>query len=82
MLNTALFGTYCISVGAIIYNQVRIKWQDDFNRELHDYREFDFHDEKFKKEKFEGKGFKCIVLAKYREQLEGEEPAEEDHILF
>ena len=66
MLNSALFGTYCVSVGAIVYNTVRIKWQDDFSREIKDYREYDFNHEKMEKEQFEDKPVKCIVLAKYK----------------
>lgn len=58
---------------------MRIKWQDDLNREIKEYREYHFQDEKFKKEQFEGKPVKCIVLAKYKHDME---EAEEDLALF
>jgi len=65
-LNSVLFGTYCVSIGAIVYNFSRIKYQDDYEREIKEYREYEFENEKLKKQHFE-KDVKCIILAKHSE---------------
>ena len=67
MLNSVLFGTYCFSIGAIIYNLNRIKMQDDYEREIKEYREYEFENEKLKKEHFQ-KDVKCIILGKHQEK--------------
>lgn len=68
MLNSILFGTYSLSIGAIIYNLAKIKLQDDFESEIRQYREYDYNNEKLKKQDFlKGKETKCIILAKYKD---------------
>jgi hypothetical protein len=62
MLNSILFGTYCISLGAMGYNIGRMKLMDDQEREIKEYREYDFENEKVKVDK----EAKCIILAKYK----------------
>jgi hypothetical protein len=52
MLNSLLFGTYSLSIGAIVYNIAKTKLQDDFETEIRSYREYDFNNEKLKKEQF------------------------------
>ena len=66
MLNSVLFGTYCFSIGAIVYNLTRIKAQNDYEQEIKDYREYEFENEKLRKEQFE-KEVKCIILGKHME---------------
>ena len=53
MLNTVLFGTYAMSAGAIVYNLAQSKYKDDQQRDIKEYREYDFINEKMKKESFE-----------------------------
>ena len=66
MLNSLLFGAYAFSMGAMAYNAARIKFQDDFEREIKEYREYEFENEKLKKEHFENsKSNKCIILGKH-----------------
>ena len=68
MINSLLFGTYSLSIGAIIYNIAKTKLQDDFENEIRQYREYDYNNEKLKKEQFQsGKESKCIILAKYKD---------------
>ena len=78
MLNSVLFGSYLVSCGAIINNMAKMKYQDDFEREIKDYREYDFNHEKIKKEIFQ-KPSKAIILAKYFEDINKEG---EDKVLF
>jgi hypothetical protein len=66
MLNSVLFGTYCVTVGIIGANTIRAKLMDDMDRELKAYREYDFNYEKMKPEQFQkAKEENCIILAKY-----------------
>ena len=48
------------------YNFAQIKFQDDFQRDIREYREYDYANEALKREKFEAAASKCIILAKYR----------------
>ena len=50
MLNSILFGTYSLSIGAICYNIAKSKLQDDFETEIRAYREYDYNNEKLKKD--------------------------------
>ena len=77
MLNSVLFGSYLLSCSAIVGNMAKIKYQDDLQREIKEYREYDFNNEKIKKEIFDkSQTAKCIILAKYYEDVE------EDKILY
>jgi len=79
MLNSVLFGTYAVSAGAIIYNIASQKMKDDVQRDIKEYREYDFINEKMKKESFEnGKELKCIILAKYFKPLDQKQIEEEE----
>ena len=66
MLNSLLFGSYCFSIGAIGYNLAKQKLMDDFERDIKEYREYDFENEKIKVDK----EAKCIILAKYKAKKE------------
>jgi hypothetical protein len=63
MITSALFAGYALGTGAIIYNTVRIKLQDDFENEVRKLREYDFSHEPINFEK--DLPAKCIILAKY-----------------
>ena len=80
MLNSVLFGSYLVSCGAIVNNMTKMKYQDDFEREIKEYREYDFNNEKIKKEIFDKSNTaKCIILAKYFEDIDKEG---DDKVLF
>ena len=80
MLNTVLFGSYVLSCGAIIRNFVKMKQQDDMERDIKLYREYNYNDEKIKKEMFDKyHTAKCIILAKYFEDIDKEGA---DKVLF
>ena len=80
MLNSVLFGSYLVSCGAIVNNMAKMKYQDDFEREIKEYREYDFNNEKIKKEIFDKSNTaKCIILAKYFEDIDKEG---DDKVLF
>jgi hypothetical protein len=53
MLNSVLFGSYLVSCGAIIRNMAKMKYQDDFERDIKEYREYDFHNETIRKDIFD-----------------------------
>ena len=48
MLNSILFGSYCGAFAGLCYNTIKIKQQDDWEREIKEYREYDFENEKLK----------------------------------
>jgi len=73
MLNSALFGAYCCSVVGMAYCAVKLKLMDDMEKEIREYREFDFENEKLRDEPLK----KAIVMATIKQQ-----PSEEDKILF
>ena len=74
MLNSALFASYCATLGLLGYNVVKSKLIDDFDRELREYREYDFSHEKLKKDQFQkNKEVNCIILAKYQSQDQQED---------
>ena len=64
MLTNVIFGSYCVGLGAISYNLYRIKMMDDFERQIRDLREFDFHNEELRQET-DKKKQRAIVLAHY-----------------
>jgi len=78
MLDSLLFGTYACSVGVMAYHTAQIKYQDDFEREIKDYREYDYANETLKRERFSGPT-NCIILAKYIDrQMQEMQKIEED----
>ena len=64
MLNSVLFGSYCMTLGGLGYLAVKAKMMDDWEREIKDMREFNYEDETLR----EGKG-KAMVLAKIKQDL-------------
>jgi len=74
MLNTALFGAYCGSMMGMAYCAVKMKMMDDFEREIREYREFDFENEKLRDEPLK----KAIVLAKIKQDPPAEKDGGED----
>jgi len=67
MLNTLAFGSYCTALAAMCYNLHKAKEQDDFEREIKEYREYDFEHETIRNIK-DNETQKAIVLAKYRHE--------------
>ncbi len=63
MITSALFTGYTFGCGAIIYNIVRAKLQDDFENDIRKLREYDFGHEPINFEK--DLPIKCIMLVKY-----------------
>lgn len=66
MLNTLLFGSYCGAMGALCYHTAQINDLDHQDRDIKEYREYDFENEKVKKPDH-NKEIKAIVLAQYRD---------------
>jgi hypothetical protein len=67
MLDSLLTASYGLAVAAMAYNTAKIKFQDDFEREVRDYREYDYANETLSREKLEGAATKCVILAKYQD---------------
>jgi len=61
-----LFGSYCVSVAGMVYFVTRIKLMDDFEKDIRDIREFDFHNEKLREESGKYGDKRAIVLATYK----------------
>ena len=61
MLNSVLFGSYCVSMAAVAMFQIKQKQIDDFEREIKEYREFEYEHETLATDNRK----KAIVLAKY-----------------
>ena len=76
MLNTLLFGSYCGAMGVMAYHASLINEIDHFDRDIKEYREYDFENEKVKKPDH-SKEVKAIVLAQYADSA-----ATEDKVLF
>ena len=68
MLDSVLFGSYAMAVSAMGYNFAQIKYQDDFQRDVREYREYDYANETLKREKFDQEATKCVILAKYKRE--------------
>ena len=66
MLDSVIFSSYCMAVGAMGYNFAQIKFNDDFQRDISEYREYDYENETLKSEKFDTAATKCVILAKYK----------------
>ena len=66
MFDSLLFASYTLAVSGMAYNTAQIKYQDDFEREVREYREYDYANETLRREKLDGAA-KCIVLAKYHD---------------
>ena len=64
MLNSVLFGSYCMSLAGLGYLAVKAKLMDDWEREIKDLREFNYEDEQLR----EGKG-KAVILAKIKQEV-------------
>lgn len=64
MLNSVLFGSYCVTLGGLGYLAVKTKLMDDWEREIKDMREFNYEDEALR----EGTG-KAVVLAKVKQEI-------------
>ena len=80
MLNSVLVGSYLLSCGSIVNNMKKMKYQDDFEREIKDYREYDYDNEKIKEEIFgKSNSAKCIILDKYFEDIDKDG---DDKVLF
>jgi len=79
-VDTILFGTYLVSVGAIGYNLIRAKLQDDWEEEIKKLREYDLSTEQIKTAVDKLDDGEFIVLADHKAIVNAVEEGGEENL--
>ena len=67
MLDSVMFGSYCLGLSAILLNLARNKKQDEYEEYIKGLREFDLSTDKLRPEHMKNDSSDVLVLCKYSE---------------
>ena len=82
MLDSAIFGTYCVGISAIFYNLTRIKKQNEYEEHIKGLREFDLSTDKLRPEHLQNSDQDILVLCKYDNEPQSSEPLMTEQIPY